>query len=1318
VAANQFTAEVGNVLTAVGTTSPVAGVDVKGADGAAVVGVQAGTVNADLDSTGTLDTAIQGTYGKLTLAADGTYSYVRDAGTAGGHDDVFTYTIKDGDGDLSHTTLTISIGNSTPTDSIPAPGGVTTTVYEAGLAARGSESQGSDAAAPSETTSGTIGFTSPDGLTTVSLGGHVLTGAAQTFSDATGSLTASYVYNATTGAGTINYSYTLLDNTSGNSTNASFAVVVTDADGDSAPAGNLVINIVDDVPTAHADTDSVAANQFTAEVGNVLTAVGTTSPVAGVDVKGADGAAVVGVQAGTVNADLDSTGTLGTAIQGTYGKLTLAADGTYSYVRDAGTAGGHDDVFTYTIKDGDGDLSHTTLTISIGNSTPVITDLTPATGGGDVIVNEDDLLASRGIGESAGSDTSKESTTQGGTFTISSPDGIASLSIDGHAFITNGVFTASSFTTTLGNTLSVTAYNPATGAVSYTYTLLDNEAHPTVQGTNSLFENFTVSLTDQDLQNTTGTLSVAIVDDVPTATNDTWAPTITAPAVLTGLLGNDVFGADGVATTTPGVITTTNGAHGTVTYNNDGTFTYTPTGIYIGSDTFTYTIKDGDGDTSTATVTVNVQTNTVPGGGGTASLTLNEAALDTTLDATAPSDLHAGVVTGNDPGSRGETAQANSGITFTTTGEAITVAFANPTGDPNWVAPTVNGLAAGYSISWALSGGQLVGTLMQGVTNLGPAIYLALSNTSAGANSSLTPVITATLADQLQHAAGSGNITINGLKVVATDTSGDHVSGAVNLTVLDDAPLSFVGDGIYLPDSLHSTLTEHLNFAPGAGADGVGNVVFNVTEGTAVTDANGASVFLNGEQLFYHISADGHTIEGRSSVADGSDLGFTATLNPANDTWSFVLNGTIFNGSQFTTQGALATGGNNQVNAFTALTSPDTPNDLLVTANGSNNVNTSTGNFGVGSGQSITNGETIRFDFVKNTSTTGSLAGTSYTDHYEVSSFTQGLTKVNGGTVDMTIRAVNADNDLVFTGDASGEATAVGILVSVTNGSGGAAPTVTFDAVTGIYTLHGMAQGDTFTVTATSDPFSAVEISGASSGTFKLGSASFATANAVDPFDIKIPVTGTDGDSDTAAGSVSAHLYPTSSTLEGTSGADNLLATAAKTTLLGQDGVDQLTGINGHDVVLAGGQGNDMLTGMDGNDILYGGSGNDTLIGGAGNDLLVGGFGQDTLTGGTGADTFKLDHLDIKDLITDFNGGEGDKIDLTALFDTAPGGANIGDFVNYNAGTGTLSVDANGSTGGANFVDVATLTNLPAANTITLLYDDGITQHQTTANVV
>ncbi|MBZ9777198.1 type I secretion C-terminal target domain-containing protein, partial [Mesorhizobium sp. CO1-1-8] len=104
--------------------------------------------------------------------------------------------------------------------------------------------------------------------------------------------------------------------------------------------------------------------------------------------------------------------------------------------------------------------------------------------------------------------------------------------------------------------------------------------------------------------------------------------------------------------------------------------------------------------------------------------------------------------------------------------------------------------------------------------------------------------------------------------------------------------------------------------------------------------------------------------------------------------------------------------------------------------------------------------------------------------------------------------------------------------------------------------------------------------------------------------------------------------------------------------------------------------------------------------------------------GSTGADTFKLDNLDIKDLITDYHGtgpgGEGDKIDLSALFDTAPGG-DINDYVHYDAETKTLSVDTTGSGNQANFVDVAALQNAPAAGTITILYDDTThTQHTVT----
>ncbi|MGX5845364.1 Ig-like domain-containing protein, partial [Mesorhizobium sp. ArgA1] len=168
------------------------------------------------------------------------------------------------------------------------------------------------------------------------------------------------------------YSYTLIDNTLTDPSSTSFAVVVTDADGDPAPAGNLVINIVDDVPTAVADTDAVAAGSFGPVGGNVIDGSGSDGNAAGADTKGADGATVVGVQAGNTNAAVDNAATLGVEIQGTYGKLTLAADGTYSYVRDAGSPGGVNDVFTYTIKDGDGDTSHTTLTISIGDGTPTV----------------------------------------------------------------------------------------------------------------------------------------------------------------------------------------------------------------------------------------------------------------------------------------------------------------------------------------------------------------------------------------------------------------------------------------------------------------------------------------------------------------------------------------------------------------------------------------------------------------------------------------------------------------------------------------------------------------------------------------------------------------------------------------------------------------------------------------------------------------------------------------------------------------------------------------------------------------------------------
>ena len=114
--------------------------------------------------------------------------------------------------------------------------------------------------------------------------------------------------------------------------------------------------------------------------------------------------------------------------------------------------------------------------------------------------------------------------------------------------------------------------------------------------------------------------------------------------------------------------------------------------------------------------------------------------------------------------------------------------------------------------------------------------------------------------------------------------------------------------------------------------------------------------------------------------------------------------------------------------------------------------------------------------------------------------------------------------------------------------------------------------------------------------------------------------------------------------LKGGKGKDEIFGRAGNDLLLGGKGKDILVGDEGNDF-LDGGNGKDQLYGGIGNDNLSGGKNQDILVGGEGNDFLNGGAGADTLTGGTGADNFYLDgNSSTKDIITDFNLGEGDRI--------------------------------------------------------------------------
>ena len=73
-------------------------------------------------------------------------------------------------------------------------------------------------------------------------------------------------------------------------------------------------------------------------------------------------------------------------------------------------------------------------------------------------------------------------------------------------------------------------------------------------------------------------------------------------------------------------------------------------------------------------------------------------------------------------------------------------------------------------------------------------------------------------------------------------------------------------------------------------------------------------------------------------------------------------------------------------------------------------------------------------------------------------------------------------------------------------------------------------------------------------------------------------------------------------------------------TINGTSGDDELIGTDADDTI-DGNQGNDRLHGGGGNDTLQGDPGNDSLWGDAGNDLLLGGLGDDILNGGEGSDT-------------------------------------------------------------------------------------------------
>jgi hypothetical protein len=115
----------------------------------------------------------------------------------------------------------------------------------------------------------------------------------------------------------------------------------------------------------------------------------------------------------------------------------------------------------------------------------------------------------------------------------------------------------------------------------------------------------TLTVTDDDTGVGSDTLTVTVTNSPPTAVDDTYTTPEDTPLSVpaaTGLLANDTD-PDGDTLTASLDVTPLNG---TVTVNADGSFVYTPTLDFNGSDNFTYIVSDSDGLTDTAIVVINV----------------------------------------------------------------------------------------------------------------------------------------------------------------------------------------------------------------------------------------------------------------------------------------------------------------------------------------------------------------------------------------------------------------------------------------------------------------------------------------------------------------------------------------------------------------------------------------------------------------------------------------------------------------------------------------------------------------------------------------
>ncbi|WP_153161663.1 VCBS domain-containing protein [Zoogloea sp. 1C4] len=406
--------------------------------------------------------------------------------------------------------------------------------------------------------------------------------------------------------------------------NTSFHYTATDNNGGVSTQGTASIGVtaVNDAPVAANDVGSVLEDgTLTVTAANGL--ITSTANPAGTDTD-VDSASLTVTQIRTgAEAATGTAGTIGTALAGTYGTLTLQGDGSYVYIANkaAALAAGvtATDVFTYRVSDGSlSDTAELRITVTGTNDTPVTVGTLPNVSGVDA------------SGVSIPTASGFSDPDSGDVLHYTATNLPAGLTIDPTTGVITGTLGAGA---SQGGPYSivVTATDGSGASVSQTFQLTVTNPAPTAAAdTLAVSENLSAG----------GNVVTGVGIGGDRADSDPDGDTLTVTRIGTGT------GTPATAVTAAG--TSVVGAHGTLVIHTDGSYTYTATDNTLqagehATDVFSYTVSDGQGGTATTTLTVDVTgTNDAPVIGGTALGNVTEDGTQTASGTLTITDADAG----------------------------------------------------------------------------------------------------------------------------------------------------------------------------------------------------------------------------------------------------------------------------------------------------------------------------------------------------------------------------------------------------------------------------------------------------------------------------------------------------------------------------------------------------------------------------------------------------------------------------------------------------------------------------------------------------